>query len=263
MSKSIEELRRICQDPIKERSDYHTLHSLFYRKVSIYFTKAFLTMGITANQTTLLSILLVIIAGIFLVTGDFLFSIVSMLLLQMRLILDNVDGEIARYRNSKHLSGKYLEKIAHQITCPLIFMCMSFGIYKNFHRTEMFILGFLASLCYLWLESPEIWMSKTNDFRKHERQNIQKNFLYKIYDIYQKLKAYCFLFSSSEPSIFAVILIFTVLSHIEIALFAYSIFLPLMFILSVYLRFKGLKSESEPSVSHQVPGPKKLQNKEV
>ena len=66
MVESIEELRKICQ---RRDVRYQNAVEKFSRKFSIYFTKLLLCTGITANQVTLLNILIGMIAGVFLAYG--------------------------------------------------------------------------------------------------------------------------------------------------------------------------------------------------
>lgn len=154
---SIEELKKICQ---KERGaqeknlqkvprDSIWLYPHFYRKISIYFTKVFLMAHITANQVTLLEAALIVIGGLLLASGIYWYSLVGVLLLQLEMILDAVDGEIARYQqfkgkrtNASKFAGELLERNVHSIF-PLIFVCISYGVYSNLQDVRVFIFSFL------------------------------------------------------------------------------------------------------------------------
>jgi phosphatidylglycerophosphate synthase len=141
---SIKELKIICQNSKTEEQDWYS--TIFCRKVSIYLSKLLLSTSITANQVTLLSIVVGLVAGVMFSFGNYLYTLAGALLLQLWLILDCVDGEIARYRKSSGPSGKYMESMDHYITEPFIFVCISFGLYNTFHIISIFVLGFSAVL---------------------------------------------------------------------------------------------------------------------
>jgi len=65
-SESIKELRKICQESRYENEGgMPWFERIFFRRISIYFTKLLLKMGISANQATLISFFIGIIGGSF------------------------------------------------------------------------------------------------------------------------------------------------------------------------------------------------------
>ena len=145
MVESIKELKKICQ---KENDNWYGRY--FVRKISIYITKLLLKTEVTPNQISGLSILIGIIAGIFFVFGNYWYTLVGALLLLLSNIVDCVDGEIARYRKSASVAGKYIESLNDYIVHSFIFVCISFGLYNIFHNIFIFVLGFLIVLFSYW-----------------------------------------------------------------------------------------------------------------
>ena len=72
---SIKELRKICQKPVIKSNTFYP--RMVSRKVSIYITKLFLYTNISANNVTLLMILIGIIASIFLGVGEYFYSLLG------------------------------------------------------------------------------------------------------------------------------------------------------------------------------------------
>jgi len=144
MMPSVKELRKICQ-PTK---DVWWARYIF-RPISIYITKILLHTPISSNQVTVLWFLTGIASGTLFIFGNYWCSIAGALLLQAILLLDCVDGEVARYRATSSLKGEYLDRLGHNITYPYIFVGISFGVYANFHDIRAFIFGFSASLFFL------------------------------------------------------------------------------------------------------------------
>lgn len=149
----IKELRRICQGNILNRANESWYGKLFSRKISIYLTRSILIipLNISANQISLLGVLLNLVGAIFLATGKSWYLIAGALILHGALILDCVDGEIARYRKTNNLLGRYTENILDgYISNPLIFMGLSIGVYNVTHSVIPILCGFSASFAFIW-----------------------------------------------------------------------------------------------------------------
>ena len=145
MVESIKELKKICQ---KKNDNWYGRY--FVRKISIYITKLLLKTDVTPNQISGLSILIGIIAGIFFVFGNYWYTLVGASVLLLSNIVDCVDGEIARYRKSASVAGKYIESLNDYIVHPFIFVCITFGLYNIFHNVFIFVLGFSIVLFSYW-----------------------------------------------------------------------------------------------------------------
>ena len=121
---SIDELRRICR---KDKNDsWYPAH--FARKISIYFTKLLLYTPITANQATLLVILIGIAAVILFSMGGIWYVLSGALVLQLCYIFDHVDGNIARYKKVSSLTGAYFDFLSDLIVHAIIFAGIAFGV---------------------------------------------------------------------------------------------------------------------------------------
>ena len=145
MVETIKELRKICQ---KKPT---TLTGKIQRRISIYLTRLLLPTGISANQTSILDMLIGIIAGIFFLTAQKWLILVGALIFFFWNTIDYVDGEIARYRKDCSLSGEFLDRLNHMVVEPFLFVCISFGLFKIFGQIEIFAFGFSAALSRLLL----------------------------------------------------------------------------------------------------------------
>ena len=118
MIPNIKELREITQ----QNAQFSLIR--LSRLVSIYITWVLLHTKITANQVSVIDLILGVIGCCFLFIGDntsALFGGVGLLLFY---VFDDVDGEIARYRKSTTLSSFYLEGLCHPIMHPLKFIAL-------------------------------------------------------------------------------------------------------------------------------------------
>ena len=151
MVESIKELREICQKSEKKamptRFDEFVWNNLD-RGMSIYFTKLFLIMGISANRVTFISFLFGVSAGILFIFGDAFYWILGTFCYWLCGVFDLADGEVARYNKAASKQGAYLDGLSGSFISAYLFLCMSVGIYHSLQNTTVFLVGLiiLASL---------------------------------------------------------------------------------------------------------------------
>lgn len=101
------------------------------RPISFYPTWLFLRLGISANQTTLIGFIISIAGCIFLVFGSYWATIVGATLLNIGVLLDVIDGNVARYSNSCTKYGEYIDRMASAIITPLMFITIGIGVFNH------------------------------------------------------------------------------------------------------------------------------------
>lgn len=146
MVESIKELRRICGKEKKERGLV-----LFYREISFYITKVLLYTPISANQVSLLAMVVGLIASVLFVFGNPWFSLIGAFLLYLWLIGDFCDGNIARYRGTVGGIGGTLDWLNIRVVPHILFICLAIGIYNQLSDPRAFVFGFSATI--FWFTS--------------------------------------------------------------------------------------------------------------
>lgn len=146
MDKSISELRTICQQKGWQESEFFQLQ----RKPSIYLTWLLLHTPVSANQVTVVGILLGLLGAVFLAFNIPLLLVLGLVFLYLGFILDFVDGEIARYRitiegKAKGSGGMYLDCLADHLATPFTYFFLGVGIFRDLGSVWAIILGFLSS----------------------------------------------------------------------------------------------------------------------
>ena len=68
------------------------------------------------------------------------------LLLQLWYLLDHVDGQIARYRKTDGLTGRYFDFLMHHLIHGILFAGLSGYLYRHTHQVVFLIWGFITSL---------------------------------------------------------------------------------------------------------------------
>ena len=115
---TIPELRAATQpDAIFARnSGEHWAGKLYMRRVSPYLTRLLIRTRITPNGVTWLMIADGLAAAALLSVEGLLPAIGVVLLIQLQLLLDCSDGELARWRGVSSPAGIFLDRMAHNVT---------------------------------------------------------------------------------------------------------------------------------------------------
>ncbi|WP_159940404.1 MULTISPECIES: CDP-alcohol phosphatidyltransferase family protein [unclassified Nocardiopsis] len=118
MSKpSVAEVRAGGQPPgIKERTnEEHWAGRLYMRDLSPYLSTVFVRLGVPPNPITYLMMASGVLAGVVVAFGGLWSALAAALLVQVYLLLDCSDGEVARYTGRTSVAGIYLDRIGHYV----------------------------------------------------------------------------------------------------------------------------------------------------
>lgn len=115
---SVAELRPVVHpEGVKDRrSGEHWAGRLYMREVSLRVDPYLVDTRITPNQLTYLMVVAGGLAGAALLVPGLTGAILGAVLIQLYLLLDCVDGEIARWRNQTSITGVYLDRIGHYLS---------------------------------------------------------------------------------------------------------------------------------------------------
>jgi phosphatidylglycerophosphate synthase len=114
---SVAELRAATQPPsiFERNSGEHWAGKLYVRKVSPYATR--LLLGLHPNTVTWLMIGVGVAAGAALAIGDGVWpALAAFVLIQLQILLDCSDGEVARWKGISSPVGVYLDRLGHWLT---------------------------------------------------------------------------------------------------------------------------------------------------
>jgi phosphatidylglycerophosphate synthase len=115
---SIAELRTVTQpEAVTGRGSQETwAASLYMRRISPYFTRMLLAAKLSPNAVTALMIPAGLAAGALSSLPGLLAAAGVVVLVQIQVLLDCSDGEVARWRDSYSPRGIYLDQLAHYTT---------------------------------------------------------------------------------------------------------------------------------------------------
>jgi phosphatidylglycerophosphate synthase len=115
---TIAELRAATQPAsiFERNSGEHWAGRLYMRRLSPYCTRLLLRTPLSANAVTGLMIVVGVAAAAVLTLPGVAAAVGAVLLIQLQLLLDCSDGEVARWRDQKSPVGVYLDRIGHWLT---------------------------------------------------------------------------------------------------------------------------------------------------
>ncbi len=130
----------------KEKENKETVwEHYFARKIAFLIVPLFLKTKISANQVSILAIIIGIIAAILIIKGDFWMILLGAILMQVWLIFDKTDGIVARYRKTTSKFGEFLEEFSGAVIVALFFSSIGVAASK-FPGVLPFSLKFLPHL---------------------------------------------------------------------------------------------------------------------
>lgn len=125
---TIHELREELQREKIEGRERPWGYRLLQRGPSIYLTWFFIKTPFTPNQITLSSIGIGVLGACLTASPAWETKLIGLALLYLNLLLDRVDGEVARYKKIYSLKGIYGDELNHLLIPPLFFICFAWGI---------------------------------------------------------------------------------------------------------------------------------------
>lgn len=150
---TIAELRAVCQEPIRAAALWQ---DPLYRHLSAYLTWVAVRLNRSPNQITLLSLAAGLAAGLLWLDPRPLALVLAAVLLQVDMILDYVDGEVARWTGRASVSGRFVEGIGGDVTDPLILIGLAWGAASSLPdpwsgwTLALGVLGALSQLVFRW-----------------------------------------------------------------------------------------------------------------
>ncbi len=115
---SIAQLRAVAQPPehIARYNAEHWAGALYIRHLSIYATRALLPTRISPNGVTWLMIAVGVLGAAAIPFGGVVGPLVAAFAMQLQILLDCSDGEVARWRQRFSPAGIYLDRVGHYAT---------------------------------------------------------------------------------------------------------------------------------------------------
>src|SRR5579875_1228474 len=115
---SLAELRTEGQPPsvLARLNDEHWAGRLYMRKLSPYPNWVFARLGLSPNMVTAVMIVVGLGGGLATAFGGLGTAVIAAVAIQIHLLLDCSDGELARWSGKTSASGIFLDRVGHYLT---------------------------------------------------------------------------------------------------------------------------------------------------
>lgn len=132
---------------IKERTnEEHWAGRLYMRDLSPYLTTFFVRLGVPPNPITYLMMAFGVLAGVVVAFGGLWSAIVAALFVQIYLLLDCSDGEVARYTGRTSVAGIYLDRIGHYVSEIALLIGLGIRAQGEWEAGGWVVLGMAAAI---------------------------------------------------------------------------------------------------------------------
>jgi len=141
--KKIMSLKEVRKRVLKEEED---IFAYPFRHISTIITMYLVKTKITPLQITWIHLITGIIAAILFGFGKYNLSIIAFIIYLISMILDMVDGEIARYKNIRSEVSIWLDHVSDNILLFLIIVGITIGTFSINKNALVLILALIALL---------------------------------------------------------------------------------------------------------------------
>jgi phosphatidylglycerophosphate synthase len=120
---SLAQLRPVCQPGtvLARRNAEHWVALLYIRRLSLRLTRLLAPTRVTPNQVTVVMMLVGLAATGLLAVDGLIGALTCAVGIQVYLLLDCTDGELARWRRSTSARGVYLDRLSHYVVEAALF----------------------------------------------------------------------------------------------------------------------------------------------
>lgn len=114
---SLAELRAVCQPAslMGRRSAEHWAGRLYMRAASLRVTRYAIDWPFTPNQLTVAMMVVGLVGALVATVPALWAAIAAAAAIQLYLLLDCVDGEVARWRRTTSIAGVFLDRLGHYV----------------------------------------------------------------------------------------------------------------------------------------------------
>jgi phosphatidylglycerophosphate synthase len=245
MPQSIEELKKICQNRTYKHDVYMWCVA---RKISIYITSLFIRTNITPNQITSFSILFGMLGSLFFLSANPWYWILGWGIINVHLILDQCDGEVAFYKKKVSKFGYFFDELSHPIVNTFFFAMIALSVYSMTNDILYLFFGitlvFSASI-YRMVGLYEDYMSKSMFKMRTHKTEMPRSWVKRILSIPHGLGGYfhIFLLAALGDLVLTSFGIHAPLNMRAAVLIVMSVGFPLLLIRRVYNFKERLKDE--------------------
>lgn len=140
--------------PKKKNSKSSLWVKLIVRKMSFLFTFLFINLGFSAWAVSILSVVVALSGCVFLCLNSFVFRLVGVILIEFWLVLDCVDGNIARVKKTSSEMGEFIDALSGYFITAFVYFALGVAAYHTTfvplfkeHSIYFVLFGSISTIC--------------------------------------------------------------------------------------------------------------------
>jgi len=170
----IQELGKEYRLSLKPKETEEILNQFFNRPLAYLTAKLFHKLKSSPNFVTMLSMAFGVSSGFLFAQGEYHYVLAAAILLELMIIFDCADGQLARMIRRSSPLGKTLDGLADITTHMAIFYGVAFALYRELGSVYPFFLGLVAQLSMyfhiiLYDHFKNVFSFETDDFQVGSR----------------------------------------------------------------------------------------------
>jgi phosphatidylglycerophosphate synthase len=153
---SLAELRATGQpDAVTaRRNEEHWAGRRYMRRLSPYGTWVFARLGWSPNAVTWLMIVVGVGAGAVVAVGGFATAVAAAVMIQVYLLLDCSDGELARWSRRTSVTGVYLDRVGHYLAEAALLAGVGVRAQGHYALSGGYVsVGMAAAICAILIKA--------------------------------------------------------------------------------------------------------------
>jgi len=256
-SENFKEFKKVIQgDKLERRKKKRDWWHAPFTFISRYTTWILVKTRITANFITITGVLIGLI-GLFLIAfGSKIFIVIGFILLYIYYVSDEVDGEVARYKEQTSLRGIYYDQVSHLIFLWCFFSSFGYNIFRNNSEFLYIILGFSASYFLLGIRSVRktaITAASKSKIKNNNNQTEEDNQIQSSRSFFKVIKKIIMNLTNAFSHTHVITGLFFIgnlifiyfgnLQILEIIMICYFIFLFIAFSLFIVIKSRSIESD--------------------
>ncbi len=171
--------------------------------------------AVTPNRLTWLALIVGMIGIAAFAFGSYTAQLIGVAIIQLRCIIDSMDGHLSRYRGKGSALGAYLDKVTDSIFWTGLFFVLGYLAYAKDPHIRYFVFAFIASFSRIMINYI-FWM---HHFLRLEHEPNRKarhhEYRYPPTTIKGWLYSFVYMFNFAEPDFYFWISVFVVIGHVD------------------------------------------------
>jgi len=125
-------------------NQYKIFDYYIYARIAKLIAKPVLKTNLTPNLITLISLFFGVLAGFFFLLGNYYYTVLGVIFMQLVQVFDTVDGAVARFKKISTPFGGFFDFSVNMITAYIAIFTISLGMFLKTSNPTVLIISIFA-----------------------------------------------------------------------------------------------------------------------